>query len=364
MGNYIAKTKYHCGIDLHKCMSYICVMNTQGKILVHMKIDNNDFNYMKKVLTPYWNDLTIACESTFNWYILADFCALEKIDFALGHAFYMRLIHGSKAKNDKIDSRKIADLLRTNLLPEAYACPQKFRAHRDLLRRRVKLLNLRSGVSTYISLFENQNGLNSSSPDLRRTVKSPQQLMSLQTFAENDKAMACNYQLNSSFLVTFSKYLDQVDKQLLKFTLDSTFCDDYKIVSSMKGIGPVLGMTLVYETHDIRRFKNAGKYASYCRVIKCKKESAGKNYGSSGVNNGNPHLKWAFGQIAILAQKEPLVKLLAQELEKRHGKRKARSVLTHKICRSIYYMLLHRKPFDLIDFLGKEKYVRLKQKIH
>ena len=64
MGNYIAKTKYHCGIDLHKCMSYICVMNTQGKILVHMKIDNNDFNYMKKVLTPYWNDLTIACEVT------------------------------------------------------------------------------------------------------------------------------------------------------------------------------------------------------------------------------------------------------------------------------------------------------------
>ena len=145
---YNSKTKFHCGVDLHKSMSYICVMDTQGQIHVHRKIKNNDFQYMKNILKDYWDDLTIACECTFNWYILADFCTAENIEFALGHALYMRSIHGGKAKNDKIDSRKIADLLRTNHLPQAYACPQEFRAHRDLLRQRIKLVQTRSGVST------------------------------------------------------------------------------------------------------------------------------------------------------------------------------------------------------------------------
>lgn len=41
----------------------------------------------------------------------------EGIAFVLGHALYMKAIHGGKAKNDKIDAHKIAVLLRGGLLP-------------------------------------------------------------------------------------------------------------------------------------------------------------------------------------------------------------------------------------------------------
>ena len=53
-----------------------------------------------------------------TWYWLADVCAAEGITFVLGHALAMKAIHGGKAETDKIDSHKIAVLLRGGLLPQ------------------------------------------------------------------------------------------------------------------------------------------------------------------------------------------------------------------------------------------------------
>ena len=61
----------------------------------------------------------------------------------LGHALYMKAIHGGKAKNDKIDSRKIAVLLRAGAMPMGYVYPQGMRATRDLLRRRLHFVRKR-----------------------------------------------------------------------------------------------------------------------------------------------------------------------------------------------------------------------------
>jgi Transposase len=80
----------------------------------------------------------------FTWYWRADLCLQHKIPFVLGHALFMKAIHGGKAKNDKIDSEKIAMLLRGGMLPQAYAYPHKMRATRDLLRKRMYLMHHRA----------------------------------------------------------------------------------------------------------------------------------------------------------------------------------------------------------------------------
>src|SRR5206468_4903595 len=59
-------------------------------------------------------------------------------------ALYMKAIHGGKAKNDKIDSQKIAVLLRGGMLPQASVYPAEMRATRDLLRRRLHLTRKRA----------------------------------------------------------------------------------------------------------------------------------------------------------------------------------------------------------------------------
>jgi transposase len=69
----------------------------------------------------------------FCWYWIADLCAKEGIKFVLGHALYMKAIHGGKAKNDRIDAKKIAVLLRGGMIPIAYVYPHEMRSTRDLL---------------------------------------------------------------------------------------------------------------------------------------------------------------------------------------------------------------------------------------
>src|SRR4029077_2149373 len=90
-----------------------------------------------KLVKPYRHDLTVCCECIFNWYWLADRCHEAKIEFVLAHALYMKAIHGGKNKNDRIDSEKIAHLLRSNLIPPSYVYPAAKRPLRALLRQRI-----------------------------------------------------------------------------------------------------------------------------------------------------------------------------------------------------------------------------------
>ena len=98
--------KHYCGIDLHARNMYTCVLDQEGKTLLHRDLPTNPDVFLKAI-TPFRENLVVAVECIFTWYWLADLCAREGIDFVLGHALYMKAIHGGKAKNDRIDSLKI-----------------------------------------------------------------------------------------------------------------------------------------------------------------------------------------------------------------------------------------------------------------
>jgi transposase len=109
----------------------------------------------------------------------------------------------------------------------------------------------------------------------------------------------------------------------------------------------------MYEIYDIERFPTVQDFASYCRLIKCARESCGKRYGTSGKKIGNVHLKWAFSEAAVLfLRKNPRGQIYFSRLERRHGKGKALTVLAHKLARAIYFMLRREKAFDIDKFLS------------
>jgi hypothetical protein len=129
--------------------------------------------------------------------------------------------------------------------------------------------------------------------------------------------------------------------------------DAFHRLRSVPGIGQVLALTILYEMHDIARFDRVQEFASYARLIKCRKESAGKQRGTSGAKMGNVHLKWACSEAAVLFLRHTTdgKKLLAR-LEKQHGKGKALSILAHKIGRAGYYMLSRGTVFSMEKFLA------------
>jgi len=117
--------------------------------------------------------------------------------------------------------------------------------------------------------------------------------------------------------------------------------------------GKILALTILYEIHDISRFPRVQQFVSYCRLVKCSRQSAGKNYGFSGKKIGNVHLKWAFSEAAVLFLcNNPEGQKLLARLERKHGKAKALTILAHKLARAVYFILRTEKAFDLTQFLA------------
>src|SRR5438105_13569148 len=136
---YTQQHPHYCGIDLHARTMYLCILDQAGAIVLHRNMKADPDSLLKAIET-FRQPIVIAIECTFTWYWLADLCAREKIAFVLGHALYMKAIHGGKAKNDKIDAHKIAVLLRGGMIPQAYVYPEDMRSTRALLRLRMHLM--------------------------------------------------------------------------------------------------------------------------------------------------------------------------------------------------------------------------------
>jgi transposase len=325
----------------------VCILDAAGEILLERKLETTPEAFLETI-APYREDLVVACECIFTWYWLADLCAKEKIAFVLGHALYMKAIHGGKAKNDKIDAHKIAVLLRGGMLPQAYVYPPGMRETRDLLRRRLHLMRKRGQLLAHLQNLT--HAYNRGSFEKRIAYPSNREGV-IEHFAGEPMVQA-NVALDLALLERYDALLADLELQLVRQAKREA-PRGFHLLRSIPGIGKVLAMTIVYELHDVHRFERVQEFASYARLVKCAKESAGKRKGTSGAKMGNVHLKWAFSEAAVLLVRHSAEgKRLLARLAKRHGKGKALSILAHKIGRAAYYVLLREKPFDAKKFFA------------
>jgi transposase len=342
---YTGTHKHYCGIDLHARIMYVCVLSQEGVVLLHRNLPCNPEVFLATI-APFREDLVVAVECIFSWYWVADLCTKEGITFVLGHALYMRIIHGAKAKNDRIDARKTAGLLRGGLLPEAYVYPAEMRATRDLMRRRLHFVRHRGQLLAHIQNTHHQ--YNQAAPGKRITYRSNREGIG-QGFEDPSirESLAADLALVDHFEVVIGDLEASLVRKARVHDPGS-----FHLLRSVPGIGKVLSLTILYEIHDILRFKRVGEFASYSRLVKCQKSSAGKVQGSGGAKIGNAYLKWAFSEAAVLfLAKCPEGKKLFTRIERKHGKGKALSILAHKLGRAVYFMLLRKQPFDLERFL-------------
>lgn len=335
----------YCGIDLHARSMYACVQNAEGKILLHRNMKAQPEAFLRAI-EPFRDDLVVGVECIFTWYWLADLCAEQGIPFILGHALYMKAIHGGKAKNDRIDSRKIAALMRGGTFPMAYVYPAGMRATRDLLRRRNHLTRQRAELLAHI---QNTNSQYNLEPFGENIAYKANRKKVAEVFLDPEARLSMEADLQ---LIT---HLEELKNKLeLHITRNAKRHDPQAMyrLRSVPGIGPIISLVILYEIGDIGRFPRVKDFASYARLVKCSRESAGKRYGTSGAKIGNAHLKWAFSEAAVLFLRgNPEGMKFKKRLEKKHGKAKSLSILAHKLGRAVYYILKNDQAFDMAKFL-------------
>ena len=343
---YTKMHPFYCGIDLHARSLYVCILDHNGKTLVHKEIQAAP-EPLLALLTPYLGQTVVGVECMHCWYWVADFCEGQGIEFILGHALYMRAIHGGKAKNDRIDSHKIARLIRGGNFPLAYVYPREMRATRDLLRRRIKMVRYSAQFKAHVSNTATQYN---QTPPGKGSLRLPSGRL-LMADAFNDSSVQRNVDMDLHLVDFFDKEISQVER-FIENQAKQHNQRDLNLLKTIHGIGRILALTILYEVGDIHRFDTVQQFASYARLVKCKAESAGKSYGTQGNKIGNAHLKWAFSEAAVTHLKgNPKAKAYLERLQRRMSKGKALSVLAHKLGRCVYFMLKNQKVFDDKQFL-------------
>ena len=232
------------------------------------------------------------------------------------------------------------------MLPQAYTYPAELRPVRDLLRRRVKFMRLRSELLAHI---QNTNSQYNLPPLPGRADRHQDRPAIVEHFT---------HPVVQQMVGLDVKVIDFIDQQLpalehdLRMKAKAHDSGAYDLLRTVPGIGNILALVIFFEIGDIKRFATVGQFASYARLVKCAKESAGKRYGFSGRKIGNAYLKWAFSEAAVLFLRgNPEAQKAIAKLASKHGKAKALSILAHRIGRTVYAMLNQRHPFDRERFM-------------
>ena len=343
---YKEQHEFYVGIDLHARQMYVCVLNARGETLLHRNMPAEP-EHLDRALSRFNGDLVVAVECIFTWYWIADFCEDRGIAFVLGHALYMKAIHGGKSKNDRIDSEKIASLLKAGMLPMAYVYPKQMRSTRDLLRRREYFMHQQSELLTHIQNTNSQYNL----PAFPKRIGPAGNREGIAERFE-DPSVRRSIQADLDLLDIYHRLLLDLEAQVKQ---QAKYHDPVALhlLQTIPGVGKVLALVILYEIQDIRRFPKVGNFISYARLVKCAHESAGKRTKGGHNKVGNAHLKWAFSEAAglFLRDNEP-AKRLQQKLVSKYGKAKALSIIAQKLGRTVYFMLKRKEPFNARRFFG------------
>jgi transposase len=345
---YACEHRFYCGVDLHARTLAVCVLDAHGGIAFGGQLAARPDDFLQAV-APYRDGLVVACECMFAWYWLADLCAAQGIPFVLGHALYMKAIHGGKAKYDRIDGQKVARLLRGGTLPQAYVYPAGMRGTRDLLRRRTFLVRRRAELLAHLVNTNSQYNL----PPLTQELCYAANRHHLDLPARfGDPSVRRSVEADLALIDAFDEQIRALELYLTR----AAKVDDpqaYQRLRSIPGVGPVLALIFLYEIHDARRFGEVGQFLSYARLVRCAHEGAGKKKGSGGNRVGNAHLKWACGEAAcLLVRSSEAAKRWLARREERHGKAKALGALAARLGRAVYHLLRKGEAFDAGRFFA------------
>jgi len=166
--------------------------------------------------------------------------------------------------------------------------------------------------------------------------------------AENHPLRQLALKNDMAMIRHFDEQIFQLEEELQRQT-KRVASREFTLLKTIPGIGEVLGLTILYEIGDIARFPTVKDFLSYCRLVKGTVASAGKIKGLRGAKLGNPYLRWAFGEAAVIAKRDHYqLKPLAERLEARMNgnKFKANTVLAIKLARAAYFMLKNKTVFD------------------
>jgi transposase len=283
------------GIDLHSNNIMVGIMDQAGGRVSHQKLPCK-MEAILSYLAPYKARLErLAVESTYNWYWLVDGLQAAGYPVVLANPAGFSPYNGLKHADDKSDAFFLAELLRLKILPLGYVYDAAQRPVRDLLRRRISLVQQRTALMlSFKSLFTRTTGGSLTLSRLKElAVQEAQEL-----YEHPANRLIAGLQIEH--IEQLDASIDRLEKAVLKVA-KTLPC--YARLKTLPGVGVVLGLTITLEIGDIKRFAGPGEFASYCRTVRAQRTSNDKKKGENNRKCGNKYLAWSFVEAANFARR-------------------------------------------------------------
>jgi len=327
----------YIGIDIHRKFSEVNVMNKLGEEIERKRLYHNNPLEVREFFENY-SGAAATLEATVGWMWLADELEALGIDVHLAHSAGVKLIANSRLKTDKVDAKALANLLRTNFLPEAYLAPNDVRRQREILRYRMAMVKMRSMAKNRVHALLMRLNIHPTATDI---------------FGSKGREMLYAFELEEPYrkiLVGWLEFIDFLDYQVK--SLDKVIIRDVgedkraKLLQTMVGIGRIFAYTIISEVGEIERFRSEGAFSSYCGLVPSTRQSGDKTHHGRIGPAGRRTLKWAFVEAAHTAvRRDSYFSSLYHKHKKSKGNGKAIVIVAHQMAKIVYQMLRDERPY-------------------
>lgn len=329
----------YIGVDLHQHYFYATVMDEKGKILREDKVDTTGL-----ATKEYFSSLTeiaeveVAVEPISSWYYFYEMVEGLGCSVHLVNPLKAKAIASARIKTDKIDSRILAHLLRTNLLPEAYIPERSIRDLKELLRTRASLVHLRTEVKNKIHAILHKTGIQHEYSNL---------------FGVAGREFLEELKLRTPYQRALDKYLELIDA--LETLIEDANWEirekaredkEAELLCTIDGVGYYSALLIKSEIGNIKRFPSWRHLASYAGVVPGVYSSGGKTRTGKITRQGSKWLRWTIIETAVRqARAESKLGDFYRRIKRVKGTRIAKVATARKLLEVIFYMLKRNEPY-------------------
>lgn len=332
----------YIGMDLHKNTSTFAVKDKDGKLIDSAKLPTEPAA-VKGYVRKFDDDLSLVLEPVSQWHFYADILQNVGVDVHLANPLKVKAIAEARVKTDKIDAGVLCDLLRSNLLPEAYFASPLVRCWKEMVRFRAALIHLRTEVKNKIHSILLKNALRHPFTNL---------------FGKGGRAWLESLKLKKEFQFNLERYLElidvfnglieEADKRIEKTVSDHP---EARLLTSIPGVSYVSGLTIMAEIGDISRFASAKKLQGYAGLVPSTYASGERLVHGKITKQGSRWLRWTMVEIAqrqLLCKRRPGFGWYYQRVRQRKGSGAAACATARKLLAVVWRLLKDNRPFEIV----------------
>lgn len=320
----------YVGLDVHRKRTQVALLDEDGNEVLNRSIANR-----AEDLTPVLGKLDpgteVAFEAAYGWGWLAELLDELSLDAHLVHPSRCKAIASARLKNDKVDARTIAQLLRADILPEAWIAPKKVRDLRLLLRTRARLVRTQTAFKNRIHAVLADAGI----------VTRPESLWTGtgRAWLEDLELAPTSRRIVDDCLTVIDSLLPVIEAQQRDIKAQARPDQRVEALTKLHGVGHMTAMMIVAEVGDVTRFASPRKLCAWAGLTPNVRNSADKVRHGHISKQGSPWLRWALVEAAHKAKTRPPFERAFSSISARRGKNIATVAIARKLLTRCYFIL-------------------------